>query len=105
MQQIIEVGGRLWRITKHALERALDMQIEGHEICAALDHPDEIAESIKYPGSKHYKLGNIALSISFDKDIPTICTIVWANREAWQADLLRAPCEGRYIPSPDRTES
>lgn len=97
MQQIIEAGGRRWRISKHALERALDMQIDGADIFAALDHPDQVVDSVKYPGSQHYKRGDFALSINFEHDIPVVCTIVWATQQAWRDDLSHHNYGGRTL--------
>ena len=97
LQRIIEAGGRQWQISKHALERALDMQLDGRDIFAALDHPDQITDSIKYPNSKHYRHGDFALSISFDYEIPVICTIVWATQQAWRDDLSHHTYGGRTI--------
>lgn len=73
-------------LSKHAIERALEMGVDGDEIRDAYDNPDEIFWSNKYQ-MYGYTRGRITLSISEERSC--IVTILWASEHAWRADYAR----------------
>jgi len=89
-----EICGQVWEITRHAVDRALEMGIAGEDIRACLESPDEVVASVKYPGTWHYKRDDFTLCVAFDRDIPTVVTCVWGSNEAWRRDLLERPYNG-----------
>lgn len=84
------------RLTKHAIERALDMAVPGSEIRDCYQQPTEKKWNPKY-GCSTYSRGRLALSVRFDEDTQedVIVTILWANQEAWEADYKYGSVEGR----------
>lgn len=75
-----------FRMSHHATERALEMNVTGEEIRAAYDRPTEVVWSQKYHGWWHIR-GRVCLSISEDRTC--IITVLWADEHSWRADYAR----------------
>lgn len=75
-----------FRMSPHAIDRALEMGVTGEEIRACYDKPDE-----SYWSQTHekwcYKRGRIALGITPDRN--TIATVLWRTQRDWRADYAR----------------
>jgi hypothetical protein len=75
-----------FHMSKHALERALEMGVEGDEIRSAFEQPEETIWSQKY---KSWWLirGRITLSVSEDR--ACVITVLWCTEHAWRLDYAR----------------
>lgn len=71
-----------WSFSIHAMERALDMALDGEEIKAALTRPDVVNPGT-HPHQRFHLRGRISLLL--DMDNKRIVTILWsAQRRAGQ---------------------
>lgn len=75
-----------FHMSKHAMERALEMDVAGEEIRACYDVPSQVIWSQKY-SAYWYQRGRITLSVSADRQ--TIITVLWASAHDWRADYAR----------------
>lgn len=75
-----------FRLSQHAIERALDMALDPQEIRECLLRPRDTAPSASHPGHQNYRLGRITCGV--DPTTNTVVTIVWSSREDWKADLV-----------------
>lgn len=73
-------------MSKHALERALEMNVDGAEIRTCYDRPTDVIWSRKY-SCWWYIRGRITLSISEDR--ACVITVLWSNEHDWRADYAR----------------
>lgn len=84
-------------MTKHAIDRALDMAIEGEEIREAFIHPERIYWLPRHEAWT-YQRGRIALGVREEGKTHLVLTILWATDEAWVEDAVKAPLmEGREL--------
>lgn len=81
------------RISKHAVERALDMGIEGDEIVGTITKPE-----YGYWSNKHQawcaKRGRVAIGFRAEDHDPNswvLLTVLWATEDAWEQDAAVAP--------------
>lgn len=75
-----------FRMSKHALERALEMSVDGDEIRRAYETP----ECIYWSTGKNawaYTRGRITLGVCEDRSVVT--TVIWSSVEDWEADCAR----------------
>lgn len=82
-------------ISKHALDRALDMGVSGEEIRQCLFHPERVISSHKYPGTENYQAGRIVLAVRDD----TVVTVSWSSHDLWREDMARGEYAGRTFRS------
>lgn len=73
-------------MSKHAVERALEMNVTGEEIRVCYDRPEDIIWSQKYAGWWFIR-GRITLSVSEDR--ACVITVLWSNEKDWRADYAR----------------
>lgn len=88
-----------YHLTRHAIDRALDMGVTAQEIRECLMRPAKTKRSGKYPGCTNYLLGRIVCAVDPDKNVTTI---LWASAVYWKADLEIAPFEGREFRERER---
>ena len=82
-----------FRMSRHALDRALEMDVAGDEIRTCFDRPEDVIWSRKY-GLFWFVRGRITLSVSEDRT--TVVTVLWSNERDWRADYARGGnLEGR----------
>lgn len=77
-------------MTKHAIERALDMNVEGDEIREAFENPERIYWSPRHD-SWNYQRGRVCLGVKEAEGQHLILTVLWATDEAWVEDADLAP--------------
>ncbi len=75
-----------FRMSRHALDRALEMDVAGDEIRACFDRPEDVIWSRKY-SLFWFVRGRITLSVSEDRT--TVVTVLWSNERDWRADYAR----------------
>jgi hypothetical protein len=73
-------------MSKHAVERALEMGVTGGEIRACYDRPTDVIWSQKYAGWWFIR-GRITLSISEDRSC--VITVLWSSEHDWRLDYAR----------------
>lgn len=81
-------------VSKHALERALDMGVTGEEIRAAWDKPRNTHRSGK-TGCWYLTRGRIVPVVRDSIPQATVVTVFWAKAADWAADLEFAPMRER----------
>lgn len=74
-----------FKLTKHAVERALDMGVDPEEIRQCLLNPETVASSHHHRG-ENYRRGRIACAVRNNH----VITIVWSSPEQWQRDIESA---------------
>jgi hypothetical protein len=67
------------------------MGLDGPLLRECLTNPDRVVKSRKYPGH-NYTRGAVTCGVAPDK---TVVTVVWSNKECWQADLEGHGYNGR----------
>ncbi|WP_146132516.1 hypothetical protein [Streptomyces solincola] len=79
-----EISG--WTIRWHALQRALDMAVEGEEIRLCLTEPKLISDSPeRYPKEcKIYERGRIAIAVN--EETREAITVLWNTGGYWRFD-------------------
>lgn len=84
------------QFTKHAIERALDMNVPGEEIRACYEQPTNTYFSQKH-GSWTYQRGRLALALKRDEETgdDAIVTVLWATAEAWENDYQQGAVSDR----------
>lgn len=95
MQQVMEIGGKAYKFSRHAIERALDMDIDPAQIRQALEHPENVGHSPTY-GTTNYHFGDITLAV-VEGAVCLIQTILWRTDELWRRDLSRGGYGGRTL--------
>lgn len=80
-------------MTRHALQRALDMRLEPWQIQRALHDPKVIPTDT--PGTEFWRKGRIALVVKTTTEPPTVATILWSTERAFQKDMRIAPYADR----------
>lgn len=73
-------------LTRHAIDRALDMGVDGAEIRRCLENPDKIRDSFHHEG-QNYSAGRITCGVKGDH----VITIVWSTNRGWAKDCLKLP--------------
>lgn len=87
--------------SKHALDRALDMAVEGYEIRAAVENPRSAYISQKHEAWA-FSRGRITVDLRPHSDFPgkwSLITVLWSSVERWVEDASVAPLpQGRRVP-------
>jgi hypothetical protein len=82
-------------VSGHALERALDMRIEGHEISAAMMRPRDTYWS-NSANSEWRTHGRVTACVRYcDDGTPIVTTFMWAKPSGWAADAEYGTYNGR----------
>lgn len=66
-----------WRFSKHALERAVDMAIDPHELREAIECGTRPLRSVKYPESHLIYTQRLVLCVNLDQRL--VITVLWNN--------------------------
>lgn len=82
-----------FRMSRHALERALEMQLDGEKIRLCLTQPHCTEPDRREPGTTFYYRGDITCVVVDETN--TVKTVLWRTDKAWRKDLKNRPCEGR----------
>jgi hypothetical protein len=85
-----------FRMSRHAVDRALDMALEGDEIRDAFEKPRRTYYSRETDSTWNTR-GRITVCWrqSTTDLLPIITTVVWATPNAWTDDDQYAPISGR----------
>lgn len=86
------IGGRRFKFSKHALDRALDMALEAEQITDTLADPRELVE-----------LGDEAIFRGLKVELPctvingvyVVKTVLWRRQKDFRADVNRGADYGR----------
>lgn len=78
-------------MTRHAIDRALDMGIEGQEIRHCILHPERVYASKRYPDTTNYLAGRVVVAI---RDQCAV-TVGWSSNVLWDEDLSKGEYAGR----------
>lgn len=93
----VDIDGTRWRLTAHAVDRLLEMDIDGALVRECLARPEETYPSVKHPGTTYYRHGDITLACAFDRECPAVLTALWSTNALWEADLKDRPCGDRQL--------
>lgn len=74
-------------VSRHAVDRALDMGVKGEEIRQCLLHPDRVVRSRRYPARKNYRRGRVMCAVEGHR----VVTVVWSSVDGWREDLEGNP--------------
>lgn len=78
--------------SRHALERALDMDVPGSELRACLEKPWMVRSSGRDDGRNLYFGDRITCVVS---ETGEVVTVVWRTADGWAADITAGSYEGR----------
>lgn len=81
------------KMTRHALQRALDMRLEPAQIQSALENPTVIPS--RHAGTEYWQSGSIALAVKTDRGYPAVVTVLWSTEQAFLDDMQVAPFHER----------
>lgn len=81
-----------FKLSRHAIDRALDMGIDAAMIRECLTNPTATQPSRKYPGTTNYRRGQITCGVSEEN---RVVTIVWSRQRGWRKDLSIGAYDGR----------
>lgn len=81
-------------MSTHALQRAVDMAVEGPEIRECFDNPRDQHWSQKHGGWVLTR-GRIALAVKECDPLPVVTTVLWSTPAGYAADLEHGVLEGR----------
>lgn len=81
-----------FRFSRHALERALDMDVPGSELRSCLEKPWMVRDSKRGDGRTLYFGERITCVVS---DNGQVVTVVWRTADGWEADITAGQYEGR----------
>lgn len=88
------VDGLPFHMSRHALQRALDMQLEPDTIRKCLEQPQYVYQCRQRPEYDLYYRGDICCSVARDSGV--VATILWRDEKHWAKDLKDRPgYEGR----------
>lgn len=76
------------RFTKHALERALEMGVEGEELRDCLLKPEEVFWTHKYQ-MHNYRRGRVTCGVDSSSGVLVVITVLWTTAHDWRADAAR----------------
>lgn len=93
---VFEVDGKQYELTRHAIERALDMDIDGCLIRAALERPANVGYSRTF-GTFLYDYKDITVAVARYPTVNQVTTILWRNDKKWRKDLRRGDYGGRTL--------
>jgi hypothetical protein len=101
--QVLEIDGLgEVEMSRHAIERALDMGLDGATIRAALEKPANVGYSTCF--STHlYDYKDITVVVAkgvaggAGRTFNRITTILWRNDKKWRKDLRRGDYGGRTL--------
>lgn len=82
-------------MTRHALQRALDMLITPKQIQAVLESP-KVLHSKQDPNKQYWRKGRIVLVVQMGAT-PSVVTVLWATEKAFERDMKRAPYSDRSM--------
>lgn len=82
-------------ISRHAVERILDMRIEPQDVRECLMRPIRVRGQRSYPEHDLYEYGDFACVVH--RETKTVVTVVWRTHEAWKADLSAGQYGGRSV--------
>lgn len=77
-------------MTKHAVDRALEMAVGGEEIRECLERPRRAFYDSAH-GVWVYSRGRISLPVAFEAQGPRVTTVLWSSDGGWRTDAQVAP--------------
>ena len=80
---MFEIDG--FRFSHHALQRALDMQLDPNKIRNCLERPELIKQCRKRPEFDLYYRDDITCSVA--RGTGVVATILWRSERLWAKDL------------------
>ena len=75
-------------MSQHAIQRALDMGIDGDAIRNCLLRPEDVRPQYSYQGRDCYDWGVITCVV--DRPSNTVVTVLWRTPELWEQDISKA---------------
>lgn len=91
---------RSFTLSHHAIDRALDMSVDGDEIARAVEHGDV------RPGKNGCELrGAGRIVVVYAPDARLVVTILWRYANTRRSDVNRAESYGRDAEHPEHTSS
>ena len=99
-RRIYHLDGKAYRVSRHALDRMLDMQVKPDSVRAALTDPSQVLDHASASGTRTaYCHGRIVLILDKDKTTggTVIVTCLWRDSKRWIKDLDRGEYEGRKM--------
>lgn len=87
------------KFSGHAIQRALDMGVEGSEITDALTKAEHAYWSRSH-NAWCSRFGRVAVGFREDNDAPgrwIVLTVLWATENDWEKDARRAPLSGGRV--------
>jgi len=93
---VFTVGDRAYEMTRHAIDRVLDMGIDGCLIRKALESPANVGYSKRF-GTFLYDYKDITVAVARYPTVSQITTVLWRNDKKWRKDLRRGDYGGRTL--------
>lgn len=84
--------GDMFTMSKHALARALDMNVGGDQIRRCLTRPERVQQCRTRPEFDLYYFGDICCSVARESGV--VATVLWATERGWRKDLKGRPGYG-----------
>lgn len=84
----------LFTFCRHALQRALDMGIDGDELRQCLEQPWRVCDSSRGDGRQLYFGDRITCVVS---DVGEVITVLWRTAEGWASDLADGGYGDRHL--------
>jgi hypothetical protein len=75
-------------LSPHAIERALEMSVEGDEITDAMRHPEWSYLNYKY-NNWCLTAGRITVCVNVRDGQARIVSVLWSTKDGWLADYAR----------------
>jgi hypothetical protein len=86
------------RMSKHALQRALDMRVPAESIQRAIHDPKTVTYSKRDRNTEYWRRGRIVLVVNRGDTECVVVTVLWATERDFKRDMRVAPYADR---SPD----
>ncbi|SKT46678.1 DUF4258 domain-containing protein [Mycobacteroides abscessus] len=80
--------------SRHALARALDMQVDPRQLRLTLTSPELVEQASDHPGRRYFKRDKLSLLVAADG---TVVTVMWRDDKGWKKDFRRGSYGGREL--------
>ena len=77
-----------YQLSQHAIQRALDMGVDGYMIRQSLLHPENVRPQYNYQGRDCFDWGVISCVV--DRASNVVVTVLWRTAELWEQDISNA---------------
>lgn len=95
---VLDLNGQRFRLTWHAAQRAIDMDLHPDEIREALENPRKVIDSVHYAGSSYWTAGRVTVAVTHDEidpDAYCVTTVLWSTQKLWKQYFRRSPVSDR----------